>query len=176
MLPQCLELRSEQKRAADLRVVERLFPEAVAREDEAPLGLVPEREREHAVQPLDAVRAEVFVEMHEHLGVSVRRETVAACLEFAAQLAEVVDLAVEDELDGAVLVRDRLVARLEVDDRKAAEAEAGRDPLLGLQDIETFVVRTAMPKGPRHPREHLPIDGFGPHDPADPAHGSLAAT
>ena len=41
-----------------------------------------------------------------------------------AQLAEVVDLAVEDDLHRAVLVGDRLVAGLEVDDREPAEAEA----------------------------------------------------
>ena len=36
-----------------------------------------------------------------------------------AQLAEVVDLAVEDDGDGAVLVRDRRIAGDEVDDREA---------------------------------------------------------
>ena len=57
-------------------------------------------------------------------GVSpVPRIVVAARLELVAELAEVVELAVEDGDDVAVLVRDRLAARGEVDDPQPPVAE-----------------------------------------------------
>ena len=56
-----------------------------------------------------------------------------------AQLAVVVDLAVEDHPDGAVLVGDRLVAGRDVDDAQAPHAE--RDAVL---DVEALVVRSAV--------------------------------
>ena len=56
---------------------------------------------------------------------SVRQRVPAERLELGADLGVVVDLAVEDELDRAVLVRHRLHRRVgEVDDRQPAEAEA----------------------------------------------------
>ena len=49
---------------------------------------------------------------------------VAAALELLAQILEVVDLTVEDDTDGFVLVVDGLVAADDVDDRQAAHAQA----------------------------------------------------
>ena len=118
-----LQLRAETEPSAALGVVERLDAQAVAREQELPLPRVPEREGEHAAQPLDAARPELLVEVHDDLGVGRRREAVAARHELAPQLAVVVDLAVEDDPDRAVLVGDRLLAGLEVDDGQPAHAE-----------------------------------------------------
>ena len=104
-------------------VVERLDPEAVAREHEPPPARVPDRDGEHAAQALGEAVAVLLVEMEQHFGVAVRAEVMPGALELAAQLAVVVDLAVLDDVQGAVLVRDRLVARLEVDDREAPRGE-----------------------------------------------------
>src|SRR5262245_38893745 len=62
-----------------------------------------------------------------------------ASLEIGAQLLEVVDLTVEDDLDRAVLVADRLVAALQVDDRQPSmhQSQARFHP-------EAFGVRPAM--------------------------------
>ena len=50
---QCLHLGREGERAVgELRVDERLLPDAVTRDDEPLAAGVPEREREHAVEPL----------------------------------------------------------------------------------------------------------------------------
>jgi len=54
----------------------------------------------------------------DDLSVAVAREGVAAIVELGAQLAVVVDLAVEDNADAAVLGVDRRVAVDEVDDRQ----------------------------------------------------------
>ena len=58
-----------------------------------------------------------------------------------AQLAEVVDLAVVDDLQPAVVHRHRLVTVLEVDDAEAAEAER-RDRVLEV----AVIVGAAMPQ------------------------------
>ena len=52
-------------------------------------------------------------------------EHVAAGCQFAAQFAEVVDLAVEHHLDAAPGTADRLVATGHVDDGQAAHADGG---------------------------------------------------
>ena len=61
----------------------------------------------------------VLRQVGDHLGVALAAEPVAPLAQALPQLAEVVDLAVEDGADRAVLVRDRRVALVEVDDREA---------------------------------------------------------
>ncbi len=174
MLEQRLELRAEEKRAPDVRVVERLLPEAVSREQQPPLRLVPEREREHPVQPLDAAWTEVLVEVDDHLGVRARREAVAACDEVRAQLAVVVDLAVLDYVDRAVLVADRLVPGIEVDDGQPAESERNAGSVVVLGDVKSLVIRPAVLEDAGHPRECVAVDRAGSGDPTDAAHAELA--
>jgi hypothetical protein len=57
--------------------------------------------------------------------MSEDRSSMAAGFERVAQLEEVVDLAVGDDVHVAGLVRDRLLSRGEIDDRQAAHAEGG---------------------------------------------------
>ena len=63
----------------------------------------------------------------------------------APQLAEVVDLAVEDDHHRAVLVVDRLVAGLEVDDAQALDPE----PDLGL-DVQAARIGPSVLEGRAH--------------------------
>ncbi len=111
----------------------------------------------------------LLVEMDEDLGVRVRRETVAAALQLTAQLAVVVDLAVLDDGDAAVLVGDRLVAVLEVDDRESPHRQ--RNPALVE---ETIAVRSAMVEPRVHRPDRLDVGNRTPlsrgHS-ADAAHG-----
>ena len=65
-----------------------------------------------------------FVEVKEDLGVAVCPEAMSGALELVAKLAVVVDLSVLDDVEGSVLVCDRLVACLEVDDREAPRSQA----------------------------------------------------
>ena len=118
----------------------------------------------------EAVRAVLLVEVDDDLDVGAGAEAVAAGGELFAQLLEVVDLAVADDGDCAVLVRDRLITGLEIDDAEAPEAQtdAGRE-------VEALAVGAAMAQTVGHPLEHVAVDR--PHrvrvdDTADPAHGS----
>ena len=53
MLDERLELGPEQQRIAEVRVVQRLLAETITRQDELVAFGVPEREREHAAQPVE---------------------------------------------------------------------------------------------------------------------------
>src|SRR5205823_4518683 len=98
-------------------------PQPIATEEQAPAASIPQREGEHAVERIDEVGAAIFVEVDQTLGVGVGGKDVAARHQLSAQLAIIVNLAVEDELDGSVLVGDGLAAAVEVDDRQAAHAD-----------------------------------------------------
>ena len=102
--------------------------------------------------------------MREHLGVAVRAKPVAGALELAAQLLVVVDLAVLDDGDRAVLVRERLVARLEVDDREPARGEA---------DVAVDERAVGVGAAVDERRAHLVQTARVADDPADSAHGGL---
>ena len=56
--------------------------------------------------------------MDQDLGVALGPESMPPAFELAAQLLIVVDLAVEDDLDRAILVADGLIAAVQVDDRE----------------------------------------------------------
>ena len=94
-----IELRRERQLAVDGAVVQRLDPEAVAREHEPPGARVPDRDREHAAQPLPQARSPFLVAVREHLGVAMRAEPVTGAFELVLELAVVVDLAVLDDDD-----------------------------------------------------------------------------
>ena len=88
----------------------------------------------------------------------------------AAQLPEVVDLAVEHHPDGPILVGDRLAPGIEVDDAQAAHAQthSGRE-------VEAFVVGTPVDDGRAHVAQFLFEDGLAvqAHDASDSAHGGV---
>ena len=108
-------------------VVERLHADPIADQPEAPFTSVPERDREHAAEPVQAVDAPFLERVQDHFGIGVARlpPVSAERLELLAHLRVIVDLAVEDHLQPAVFVGHRLVGhRREIDDRQAAVTEA----------------------------------------------------
>ena len=76
-----LDLRSEQQGAVRPAPVERLDAEPIAHEQEPPLRRVPDREREHAAEALDALVAPLLVRMDDRLGIGPRPVDVAVRLE-----------------------------------------------------------------------------------------------
>ena len=94
--------------------------------------------------------------------------------QLVAQVAEVVDLAVEDHDHRAVLVEHRLVAGVEVDDGKARVREAD-----ARRQVHALAVRTAMPLGPVHPLEEQPLDrrpAVGIEDADEAAHARVQSS
>src|SRR5829696_1048515 len=102
------------------------------------------------------------------LGVAGRAEAVTASLERRAELEVVVDLAVLDDLNRAVLVSDRLVSAREVDDGEAARRQGD-----GAVDQRARTVRAAVPQRLVHCLERPGVDGASVErgESADPAHG-----
>src|ERR1700722_6681528 len=99
----------------------------------------PDRQAEHAAQPRDRGGVPVLVGVDDHLGVGGRVEAVARGFQVTSQFPVVVDFAVEDDPDRAILVVDWLVPGREIDDAEPphAERDAGVHP-------DTLVVRAAM--------------------------------
>ena len=81
----------------------------------------------------------LFVKMNQSLGVAGGLEVMAARDQVRAQFLVVVDLAVEDDPHGTVLIGYRLVAGGEVDDAEAPHADGA-----AAIDVEALVVGTAM--------------------------------
>ena len=121
-LQQRLQLRGEGERpVGQPRPHERLLAEPVAGEHEPLPGPVPEREGEHPVQVLEEAEAVLLVEVREHRRVARAAHLVAP--QRLAQLAVVVELAVEDGDDPARLVRNGLAAGLEIEHAQALAPE-----------------------------------------------------
>ena len=71
--------------------------------------------------------------MHDDLGVAARMEAVTERLQLGYELLVVVDLAVVDDDDRAVLVVEGLLTGREIDDREPAVTE--RDTRLEVQAV-----------------------------------------
>ena len=111
------------QRFAQHRVEQRLLSKPVARHQDFARPLVVDGEREHAFEMVDAVDAEFLVGVHDGFGVGTGAELMAPGFEPITQLVMVVDLTIECDPDGAVLVRKRLPAAGAIDDRQAAVSE-----------------------------------------------------
>src|SRR5207245_9243836 len=109
-------------------VVERLDAEPVAPKDQLLPPAVPESEGEHAPQRMDPSLAILLVQMDDHLDVAPCPEAVSFRLQEAPQLSERIDLAVRDELNRSVFIRDRLLSRFHVDDAEAPHPEGDSVP------------------------------------------------
>ena len=140
---QRLDLGAEQQTGRRLRVVERLLAGAVARGQQRPRAAVPQRQREHAAKPAEKRLAVLFVGVRQHFDVGARVERVPLLLELAADLGEVVDLAVGDHLDGAVLVGERLLPAGEVHDRQPAHRQRDARQLDAALFVRAAVVQRA---------------------------------
>src|SRR5689334_22895081 len=73
----------------------------------------------------------------------------------APQFEIVVNLAVKSDPERAILVRQRLMASLQVDDRQTPVAEPD-----GPIEKEPFVVRATMRNGSGHRHDRVAIDGL----------------
>ena len=157
---QCLELGGKSKErgraaAENAHVVQGLLAHAVACGQQSAVPLVPQRERKHAVDALDHSVAPLLVAVHQHLAVGARTEIVAPRLQLCAQLDEVVDLAVEDNLDAAVLVAEGLVSgggQINHGQAPVAQTHTGRIP-------SALAVRATRGQGAKHRRQYGLRDG-----------------
>ena len=76
-----LDLRGEREHVGREEVVQGLDAETVACEEQVALLSVPDREREHSVQPLEAGRPFALKQLENHFRVGARAEAVAELLQ-----------------------------------------------------------------------------------------------
>jgi hypothetical protein len=65
-----------------------------------------------------------LIKVDQSFSVAVRPEVMAAPRQIGAQLEVIVNLAIEDDLDGIVLVRDGLMTARQIDNAQPPDAEA----------------------------------------------------
>ena len=106
-------------------VVEGLDPKTVSGGEELMLAFVPDDEREHAAQVLDAVRAVLLIKVDNAFRVAVSAIGVTLGEQFFSKFDVVVNFAVEYDPDGAVFVANWLMTSLDVDDAEAPHSESG---------------------------------------------------
>jgi hypothetical protein len=144
-----LDLRAEDQAAILLCVVERLDAQPITDQPQPSLAPVPHREREHAVETRQRGRPPLLPRVRDHLRVGARHEHVPTRQQVAADVVEVVDLAVVADLEAAVLGADGLAPRVgDVDDAEASVGEA--EPRLSQESVG---VGSAVAQPVRHGAE-----------------------
>src|SRR5437667_609268 len=161
-------LRCKDQAVREVRIVERLDAEPVAREEESMPTRIPERQGKHPVEPVNEALSLFFVEMNHDLGIGSRHELMPFRAEPLTKLVEVVDLPIKNNPDRSVLVRDRLAPRIEVDDGESSHSQPHR-----AVAVVSFVVRATMDKLTTHRPQVLQAHRARPIEvelSSDPAH------
>jgi hypothetical protein len=91
--------------------------------------------------------------MDDDFGIALSPKHMPEAFEFALELREIVNFAVENHPDGFFAIGHGLMPERKVDDRKPAETEAERPG----NEI-AFVIRPAMDDASRHPFKILAKD------------------
>ncbi len=143
-----LQFRSEIQHAFAFHEVQRLLAEPVPGGEQRIVPQVVNREREHAVQPIQAFLAPCQIGVQQYAGIGALVDRIAGSSELLADGGEVVDLAVEDDVRLAACGAHRLLASGDSDDRQSPV------PHEDVADVlATVFVRPAVADCRIHPLE-----------------------
>jgi hypothetical protein len=158
------DFRSEQDAAVELTVIERFDSQAISYEQELVAAVIHKREGEHAPKLRQHVQAVFFPRVQDDFSIRVTPKNMPLGFESGFQVCKVVNLAVENDLDGSVLIAHGLAAGLgEINDAKAAMPQ--RPTVFARYAV---LVRAAM----RETIGHAPSQIFIlPVESANAAHG-----
>src|SRR6185295_10164175 len=98
---------------------------------------------------------ELFVRMKYDLGVRVCGKPMPARLQFLAQFDVIENLAIINDPQRSVLITDRLLSRLQIDD---AEARVSQRDLIAK--INTKLIGTTMTDHRQHLPDHVSVNRF----------------
>src|SRR6516164_11027897 len=126
-------------------VVEGLDAQPVAGGKEPVPSCVPERKGKHSAQPLHTITSVFLVEVDDGFRVAPAAIAVPAGFQVWPQLLVIINLAVVNQPDCSIFVRERLLAGLEVDDAQPAHRQAH---ILGK--METSFIRAPVYDLPVH--------------------------
>src|SRR6266404_6215214 len=119
--------------------IQGLDSEPVARQNQPPGILRPNRDGKHAAQAREAVLIPSQKRAQDYFGVTVGFEFFAARFQFRAQFAVIVDLAVENQDSISVLADHGLIAGLKIDDFEAHGPQRDTIRFVGALLIRTSV-------------------------------------
>ncbi|MDA9454925.1 hypothetical protein XI00_11890 [Bradyrhizobium sp. CCBAU 21359] len=151
-----LDLACEQNAAAVLGIIQRLDPDAVARQDQAALLPIPQADREKSLQAFEHRLTPGEIRVREDLGVAgAAKADAERSLELAAQLVIVVDLSIVGDDDAFRGIEHRLAPGIgEIADGEPAVGEAD-----GAVQPGALAVRPAMDQRCRHRRNRTAVGG-----------------
>jgi hypothetical protein len=150
---QRLQLRRERHAAGQVRVVERLDPESVSRDEKLLLFAIPNGEGEDAVELIEHGGAMEIVKRTQNRRVGMRVERVSTTAKVFAQILEVVYFAVEYDLIAPATTRHWLR-------RGARWIDNGQAPMRkpdpgALVHPYSFAVGASMGDRSRHPAQEF---------------------
>ena len=134
-----LDLGSPDHLVAVYGIVQRLYADGVANEQQSADTRIVKRDGEHPVEVLREVESVFLVGVNDNLGVGCRSEAVTPGREMVAKRPIVVDFAVEDGADAPILIEDGLGASLHVDHRQSPHPQSN-----GSVYVESVVVWTPV--------------------------------
>src|SRR5262249_4363692 len=112
--------------AAGDRIIKRLYSDPISRKDQLASLLVPQRQREIAVEMADKIRTVLLIEMNDCFGVGLRSVAMSPLDQPRSEFFVVVDLSVECDPDRTVFVWHRRVAgRREIYNRQTPVSKPG---------------------------------------------------
>ncbi len=115
----------EYKVRSSLRVVERLDAHGIAREKKAVTARVPDRKGEHPAEFGKTLISPAGISLQQNFSIRVADEACPGSLEFRANIAEVVELAViDDPVAGFGVVHGLMSERREIENGEATIAQA----------------------------------------------------
>ncbi len=158
MCEQSLDLRCEHKPAFVESIVKRFFAKTIARDEQKPFAFIPDGEREHPPQKLQALDPHLLVQMNNYLSVGARFESVPPTQQPFAMFFKIVNLSIEDDSHAPVFVSHRLSAFWpEINNREPPMPQTYAGP-----DVRSLVVGTAMSQSVAHVRDQTHIHWFPP--------------
>src|SRR6185295_11309671 len=131
-----------------MKVVERLHTQAIARDKKLAPALVPNREREHAAQVLNASGSMLFIQVKNGFGIAMSLVDVSAGFELFTKVCMIVNFAVIGDVKSGVFICHRLMAALDVHNAQTAMPKTN----CAIHE-NTFIIRTAMRDDVAHARQ-----------------------
>ena len=160
---QSLDLGGEDEGLAIRPPEQRADAEGIPQEMDGACVAVPDGDRELAVQHAGHAGAVLLIEVQQDLDLGVGGKDMALGGEGCAQLAVIINLAIEDDGNRLVLVEDRLLAGCHIDDGQTPCPERYSRPL-----PEAGRIGPAVPQALGHALEGRSI--VWPGEAGDPAH------
>ena len=136
---QALKLGTEQQPAAGLSIVQRLYAQAISRQENAFFAKVGNGEGKHAVEMLEHVDAHLVVEMDEHFRIAIGAEAMPFGLQLTPQLSVIIDFAIEGDDGRAIGAHHGLIAIFEINDLQSPHAHSKAADAVGAPSVWSTV-------------------------------------